>query len=214
MKLIAETFEADQRPIGEFARTSAANMADVYRFVLATIQQPLSSTPMIVQDFKRRGSASTFAFGPKRAALDWLSQNETWVYDVAMATYDSSGDVGLVEERLMLFFSGLPGLGLVKAGFMVQLCFGLGGCLDTHNIDRFGLNASSFKASSFKDAKREATRIRLVRSYLETVRQCGGCAQLWAEWCQYVANKTPRFEGDAVVVSRLHRVALGLVEAA
>lgn len=209
-QLIAETFTAHQPVIADFAQSSPENMAKVYRFVLATIQQPLWMTPGIVQDFERQGSKSAFAFGMKGVALDWLAGNYHWVYDVATRTYvGGEADADVTAERLMLYFASLPGLGLIKGGFMAQLCFGLSGCIDRHNCARFGYNERDFAAHRFKALRRDGSRLFMVQEYLEMVRSCGGTAQLWAEWCEYVAARDKRY-GDAVTVSALHCVALGL----
>lgn len=207
--LIAETFAAHQPKIAAYAKASPANMRRVYTFVLATIQQSLITTPDIVASFEAEGSASKFAFSAKATALDWLEENERHVYEAAMGIWDNVTNPDECEAALVSFFASCPGLGLVKAGFMVQLCFGLAGCLDTHNVTRFGLNENTFSAGRFKRAKTEKTRKRLVRQYLDLVRECGGCAQLWAEWCEYVAGRDKAYE-DARHVSRLHCEALGI----
>lgn len=207
--LVAATFEAHQPIIGRFARQSPEGFARVYKFVLATIQQPLISTPEIVADFEALGSESKWAFGMKGDALNWLAQpgKAEWLHRVAVDTWAAAPNPEDAAQELVSFFAGLPGIGLIKGGFLAQLAFGVGGCLDRHNFARFGFPPSAFKASSFKGAKTEGTRRRQVREYLEACRASGGCALLWAEWCEYVAKREPKLYGGAEHVSRLHIVA-------
>ncbi len=209
MKLVADTFNTHQPKIAAFAKASPENMARVYRFVIATVQQPLIMTPEIVREFDAIGAESKYAFGFKGDALAWLIDNEEHVYCAAMGIWDSVTNPRECEAALLSFFASCPGLGLVKAGFMVQLCFGVGGCLDTHNINRFGLNECRFKSSRFKNAKTDKTRRAIVAEYLETVAKCGGVALLWAEWCEYVAQRDKNYD-DAAHVSRMHCEALGI----
>ncbi len=211
MQLIKDTFEAHQPKIGAFARRESDNFADVFRFVIATIQQPLSMTPDIVRDFKAEGSSSRFAFGHKATALDYIDENAGLVYDTAMyishVERNCTGHNG--SAALLSYFASLPGLGLVKGGFLAQLVFGEIGCLDSHNIARFGLNQNTFAAARFKNAKRTATRQAVVGQYLKLIEACGGCALLWAEWCEHVAQRDD-FYDDAAHVSRLHCEAIGV----
>jgi hypothetical protein len=208
MRLIAETFDAHQPAIGRYARATPQGFARVYKFVLATIQQPLISTPEIVRDFELIGTESKWAFGMKGGALRWLAEEgkAEWLHRVALDTWEAHSNPDAAEEELVSFFAGLPGLGLIKGGFLAQLAFGLGGCLDRHNFARFGLPYRSFRADSFKRAGNGAQR-RHVRAYLDACRDAGGCALLWAEWCDYVAKKEPVTYNDAAYVSRLHVVA-------
>jgi hypothetical protein len=214
--LIKETFEAHQPIIGSWARENSDNFSDVYRFVLATIQQPIDQTPAIVRDFKDQGGDSAYAFGLKRVALDWLDDNAGLLYDNAMyiAHIESNLAGRFATPALLSYFASLPGLGLVKGGFLAQLCFGEVGCIDTHNVDRFGLNPSRFAASRFKNAKTTKTRKAIINEYLGLCDKCGGCALLWAEWCEYVADKYPQRYESPQAVSKLHLDALGLEESA
>lgn len=189
-------FHRDQPIIGAYAQASPDNMAAVYRFVLATIQQPLETVPTILRDFRAEGSASRFAFSSKRVALRWMEdrRNIRTLYKGAMALRDGT------DAELLGYFASLPGLGLVKGGFMVQLIFGRVGCLDMHNIVMLDIPASRFKGDRYKTAKREVTRQAVLQEYLDACRGGGGCEVLWNNWCDYVAELRPNkwSSGDAV----------------
>ena len=191
-------FNRDQPIIGAYAQAEPENMARVYRFVLATIQQPLETVPIILRDFDSEGTASRFAFSSKRTALAWLEDNTQALYEGAMQV--SEGD----DAGLLSYFASLPGLGLVKGGFMAQLIFGRVGCLDMHNIVMLDITASRFAASRFKSAKRDATRESILQEYLWACRGGGGCEDLWNNWCDYVAELRPNVWANGDAVSAAH----------
>ena len=210
--LIQTTFEAHQPIIGRYARSSPKAMGNVFQFVIATVQQALVTVPTILESFQQDGRGSVYAFGFKRDALDWLEENQESLYKQSLNIYDGYANPEDASAELLFYFAGLPGLGLVKGGFMAQLAFGVGGCLDTHNIKRFGLNPARFKACRFKDARTASTKNKIVSEYLDYCRQSGGCALLWAEWCDYVATNQPKVYPGAAAVSALHVESLKKID--
>ncbi len=202
-------FETHQKEIGRFARDNADNMFRVVVFVHATIQQQLNIIPEIMEDIDVEGLASIHLWGYKRAAYEWFDDNKDQVYQTAMAIYDGHADPADCEHELLKYFATLPGLGLVKGGFVIQLCFGLSGCIDRHNIARFGIPKRQFDASRFNAARMQSTRNRIVRQYHEVVAKGGGTQALWDGWCAYVAEKQSAVHESAWAVSRLHCEAIG-----
>lgn len=62
MKIIDVTFRAHQPRIGAFAQRGPDAFARGYRFVLATIQQPLwFASRIVAPSFEREGAASPYA---------------------------------------------------------------------------------------------------------------------------------------------------------
>lgn len=181
----------------------------VFQFVVATVQQSLENTPAIVLSYQREGSESRDAWGWKGGALDWIAKHKDGMWDEIMHAYETSFNP---HYRLLMDFAAWPGLGLVKGGFMAQLCFGVGGCIDTHNLRRFNIEASRFKASRFKDAKTYETRSRIVWDYVDVIEKQGGCEALWNGWCDHVAALRPDVFEDGFAVSEMHLTALGLSE--
>ncbi len=202
-------FDTHQKTIGEFARANPENMFRVITFVHATVQQSLNTVPAIMRDTKQRGAASIHLWGWKRGAYEYFDANKADVYRQAMALYDGHANPDTAAHELLKYFAGLPGLGLVKGGFVLQLCFGLSGCIDRHNLARFNIAEAQFAAGRFKGAKTNATRNRLVSNYHDTVARCGGTAALWNDWCNYVAAKVPSIWPDGEAVSAIHVSAIG-----
>ena len=202
-------YKEHQPTISRHVAKSQGAFADLFRFVIATIRQPLYSTPLQVKDFKRLGSQSVFAFSYKAPALDWLADNEATLYRDAMNIADAAPDPDRLAREATFYFATLPGLGLVKGGFMAQLAFGVSGCLDSHNAARFGLRPSMLRADRFKNAATK-TQWRRLDAYLSAVNDCGGTELLWDEWCAYVAERAPQRYENAYAASALHCSALGL----
>jgi hypothetical protein len=197
--------------IGNYARKNPDNFFQAIQFTLLTIQQSLHTVPKMMQDVNAKGDKSGHLWGVKGDAWRNLGQRKGEVYDAAMSAYDSSADPAIQARELLLYTASLPGLGMVKGGFVCQLAFGLVGCLDSHNAQRFGLTRSQLSAHAYKNAKTMATRYGKVDGYLSLCAELGGCAGLWDSWCTYVADRnTYKTYSDAQHVSKLHCDALGL----
>ena len=207
--LVDTTFRVHQPIISDYARSSAEGMADVYRFVISTIQQPLWMTPAIFEDFKLRGSSSKFAFANKKKALQWIEDNHTALWYTTNSIYDNIGEPKVRDATLLSYVASLPCLGLVKGGFFLQCSFGISGCIDMHNLKRFKIDPNVVRSSRYKNLKDIRSRSEMIHLYMKLVDQCGGTPNLWADWCEYVSHRDSRYE-DAVHVSRIHCDALKL----
>lgn len=202
-------FNQDQKAIGAYARECPENFRRVALFVIATIRQPLYSVPDAMAEIDEHGAFAPCLWGFKREAYDWLEANAGDLYESAMQIWHSLPD-NEAAAPLVSLFADVPGLGLAKGGFLAQLAFGLVGCLDSHNLKRFGIPENAFKACKFKNAKTAKTRRGLVTRYLEACEAAGGCARLWDEWCTYVAENQSEAYHDARHVSFLHCEAIGI----
>jgi hypothetical protein len=206
-------FDKHQPIIGKFAQQSPDNFFQVLQFTLLTIQQSLHQVPEMMLDVNKKGFQSKYLWGVKAVAWQNLNDRKPEVYDMAMTLYDAYPNPDHASSELLLYLASLPGLGLVKGGFVAQLAFGLVGCLDSHNAKRFGLTRSQLSASSFKDARTRKTKSDKVHAYLGLCAELGGCAGLWDSWCSYVASRDTYGTGSSAHdVSKLHLDALGLKE--
>jgi hypothetical protein len=205
--IFVSMFAEDQPRIATWAYKSASNMADVLTFVLLTIQQPIASVPAAMADVRKHRGASKYLWGMKGIGFRHVQDNATSIYDAAL-DYGSHADRDRRADELLALFAMLPGFGLVKGGFAAQLLFGEVGCIDTHNVARFGIRrAAWFRADKYKSVSLK-TRIAYRRTYLNfTIRQ-GGAAALWDGWCNYVAEKYPSIYESGNYVSKLHCAAL------
>lgn len=202
---------AEHNPIiGAWARESASNLEAVFMFVTATIQQPIEQVPAILADYRAHGPASKYAWGWKSEALAHYAAHRETIYGDLMAIYKGVQDESGREVALLAYLANLPGLGLVKGAFVAQLAFGVGGCMDSHNMKRFGVNAARFSASAFKNLRTPQARVARIAEYCELVREVGGGPALWDSWCEYVASLRPGRWANGHAVSKLHVEAFGL----
>lgn len=200
-------FENHQPRIAEYVETGPDAFEHVFQFVVATIQQSIENTPAIVEGFQREGVESRDAWGMKGPAIEWMAENKQREWKTARQIRRESL---LPDAELIYHFASYPGLGIVKGGFLAQLASGVGGCIDSHNLKRFGVDPNRFKASRFKNLKTESRRVDLVNEYCRLIAYHGGCETLWNGWCDHVASLRPDVFGDGFEVSELHCTALGL----
>jgi hypothetical protein len=79
----------------------------------------------------------------------------------------------------------VPGLGIVKAGFALQLMGYDVACLDTRNIKREGRNPRAFRSDGEARKAGPAFKKKIAR-YLSEVE--GRAQEYWDAWCQDVAS--------------------------
>lgn len=207
-------FAIHQNKIENYAARGPTEFGRVLTFVLLTIQQPLDTVPAAMKDVDREGIESKYLWGFKRDAYEHMIKNREPIYHDAMEL-SHIPDPEIAERQLLAYFAAMPGLGLVKAGFVLQLAFGLGGCVDGHNVKRFELDKGRkslpqfLRANQYKAVK-PATRARFIDQYQALLKIAGGCEDLWDDWCIYVQSRAPGRYASAHEVSELHCTSLGI----
>lgn len=181
-------FKQHQKEIAQYAMCGPDQTARVITFVYLTIQQPINTIPEAMRDVLRQGSESRYLWGFKLGAYEWLEEHREEVYRILMDTRSAHADPRASEIATLSYLATLPGLGLVKAGFVNQLVFGQTGCIDTHNVNRFGVNPRFLRADMFKRAT-ATTRRAKAEDYVDMCIGLGGAEKLWDGWCEYVAAK-------------------------
>jgi hypothetical protein len=102
--------------------------------------------------------------------------------------------------------SNVPGLGIVKASFVAQICGLEVACLDTHNLKRLGLGEATFKLA--KSVKHE-TKLAKIAKYVAVCAREGGSRYFWNSWCEFVAgNRANRSLATADAVSAYHAACI------
>lgn len=184
-------FQEHNAPIGAAARSNPASHAKACRFVLATIRARW--LPDVYETFKANDLSNRKVwFGKKLAGIAYIATNETDLWRDAMAAIDDA-------ERIKVYLR-IPGIGIAKAGFICQLVFGRVGCLDSHNLRRFGLKEDHFK---LKTAAK--SRERQIAEYIDTCARVGGAEYLWDSWCALIGEK---YGYSAEHVSACHLIAV------
>jgi len=190
-------YSRDMPAMRAHALASPAGLTDVITFVLATIQQPLQSVKRQMTDIRACGAESKYLFGSKRAGYQYAVDHAEVLYAAVVKATEVGDVVGAVDV-----LSNVPGLGVVKASFVAQICGLEASCLDTHNLKRLGMPETAFRLA--KSVKHE-TRLSKIRAYLELCLKSGGAEFWWNTWCSTVAgNRANRSLTSADMVSAYH----------
>lgn len=192
-------YTTDQNCIAAFAERSPWHLRQVGLFVQATIQQHFEQVPLVMQDYAVAGRDSKHLSTQKRRAYDALTAEAIGFYD-DLATYNGE------SEYLLRRIVELPGFGIVKAGFLVQLLVGDIGCLDRHSLRAAGMDERGFNRTP---ASAEALNTRL-HVYAQLCRSLGGAERLWDNWRAYVSILRPKSFPTPEHVSQWHCHCLGL----
>jgi hypothetical protein len=160
-------------------------------FAVLSARQPVRNVPAMLDDCDRERAASVYLFGWKRQSYVYLqTEGETLWRDVCAIPL---ADPGAAIMRLM----DVPGLGLIKAGFVAQFLGFDVACLDSRNAEREGRDyAREFRSPGRLSA---LAKRKHVDRYLGKV--LGKASYYWDTWCAYVA---PDHKLTAYEVSALH----------
>jgi hypothetical protein len=196
-------FDIHQKEIGAWSRQSPENFRDLMRFVILTIRNPLHRVEADTETALRGGQdALGVLYGWKYEA--W--QEFDAIAERTLSYLENVNSEQLPDneksEIMIEYLSGLRGFGLAKAGFVIQLAYGLCGCLDTHNLTRFNIKPSAFQ--NIKGLKTAKGRRRKIKLYVDTCYEQGGPEFLWDSWCRYVAHNQPRSYLSPFHVSEIH----------
>ena len=106
-----------------------------------------------------------------------------------------------------MLFLEVPGLGLPKAGFVVQLVAGKSGCMDVHNLRRYCPNEDASKGTpSWLQTSGNSDKTKRIKAgaYLELVDDNGGTRKMWNGWCTHLSMLYPHHFKTPDDVSALH----------
>jgi len=203
-------YSKHQPIISRYARACPENLARVMQFVIITAQTRLYNVPANVETAEQGGDeALGVLYGWKLAAYANAYINRERNYSYLEFTF-AQEDWSIRErtEIMLEYVASLPGFGPAKAGFVLQLTYGLAGCMDTHNLKRFNMPLRVF--DNYCQRKSIKGRRAKIALYLNTLEKIGTPEYLWDSWCIFVFEKYPSVYSDANHVSRVHCDALGL----
>ena len=188
-------YKRDQYEIQRACESVPKCTREAMLFVSRSIRNHFSRLNKITEEERTLGiQAPSLKQKIKRDAFEYIHANYKQLHkDI----FDP--DLSLAEKILSV--SSIPGIGIVKAGFVLQLCIGKVGCLDTHNLRMFGFSDSAFK---FSKTTTRNTALAKARLYIETCEKLGGSEFLWDNWCEFIASKYPKHFTSADQVSQMH----------
>ncbi len=141
-------------------------------------------------------------FGHKWQSWEYISNNSRcaslWAKIKAQCPPHGNYPSSVQTRHALLDLLQIPGLGIVKAAFVLQLMGFNIACLDGRNAARLGWNERAFETSAAIKA-RPVTLFRLVNSYLDNFY--GEASEFWNAWCEDVAATYGRTPDE---ISRLH----------
>jgi len=190
-----------------FSQRSAINLSKVVTVDSLSIKQPWSQIGKQVKSVEELGVDSPYLFGFKRETYLYMSAHKHKVHGQLLAIINSKKSDADKALSLMTIYLKIPGLGLAKAGFLCQLTAGLVGCMDTHNIRRYGIDPNTMKLDKTLKSKKglESNRQKVIK-YIDMCHDYG-TENMWNSWCSFVATKDKQAKElwqDANHVSEVH----------
>jgi hypothetical protein len=155
-------------------------------FTICSIRQPFTSVPDQLEAVDR-GDLSPL-FGHKLDAHAYLIDNADAMRQSILAAANNG-------ERLEILLR-VPGIGLVKGAFVLQLMGYDVACLDSRNIKREGRNPEAFRS---RKARTRGWWQKKIAAYLKETE--GHARFYWDRWCEDVAHT---YKLTAEEVSAMH----------
>lgn len=199
---------AEHQPQLSFlGRSGPDGFARICTFVLLTIRVPLwdafKDYPLV-----RRGDRQVRSmFGYKHQGLDFVNAQAEDLYERCEAAFELNSDED-TETVLLGILTEIPCIGPAKAGFITQMIYGLSGCIDGHNLDRFGLHERTFRFDKKRLSPFPVRRFAILRGYNAFCQKVGGARRLWDDWCCLYSERDPVNYPSPERVSELHLAPL------
>ena len=189
--------------VQQYAQVSASNLSDVTLMGVLSIRQPWLNIGTQMIDVRTNKLNAKSLWGFKKDTYIYLESNKHKMYAQMMAVINSNKTDASKAMSLMKIFLRVDGLGMAKAGFMCQLTAGLVGCMDSHNLKMYNLDAKDFVlAKNPKTIKSLDANVKKIRNYIQICNEYG-TENLWNSWCSFLATKSTKWR-DANHVSEVH----------
>ena len=180
-------FVEDQIQVQEYATRNPGEFFNVVMLAVASANCPFYLMGDVMADIAANGETSKWLRGCKRDGYIWLSENHYSLYDefISVWIHNPLESKETAFRRLL----AVPGLGLVKAGFAVQLLLGEIGCIDQHNREMYGIEKRDLYYRKHKLTT--AGKERKAQNYINICAMNGGSEYLWDIWCNHIAKVYP-----------------------
>jgi len=189
-------YKRDNKKIAQFILKDADNTVIGITFVLGTIQNALSNVGKFM-DGVANGGADSISMTMKRNGYLYAVEHKYVLHEALKAAVKHNDPVGAIDV-----LTNVPNLGIVKAAFVAQLVGLDVACLDSHNLDRLGLNRAALK---FAKTVKPETKLKKIQDYVHLTQVTGGTEYWWDTWCNYVAgNRGNKKITTGDMVSKYH----------
>jgi len=189
--------------VQQYAQLSASNLSDATLMAGLSIRQPWLNIGKQMIDVKTNKLKAKSLWGFKKDTYTYLESNKHKMFAQVMAVINSNKTDASKAMSLMKIFLRVDGLGMAKAGFMCQLSAGLVGCMDSHNLKMYNLDAKDFVlVKNPKTIKSLDANTKKIRNYIQICNEYG-TENLWDSWCSFLATKSTKWR-DAYHVSEVH----------
>lgn len=202
-------YQRDCKAIMNYAMASPDGLYAVIETVLCTINMPFSRVITQRLSIKADGIHSKWVSSTKAKGIEYAQANKHTLLDGLRSIADKHGKDSIdgATKAVDLLVS-IPSIGMVKAGFIAQMCGFEVACLDRHNIRMLGLPETALLLN--KNVRPEL-RLKKIRNYVKLCRR-KGAEYWWDTWCNYVAEKGGMNKslptGDAVSAYHVDAVML------
>jgi hypothetical protein len=160
----------------------------MFAILSARVQFP--RVPIQMKELDRMGARAACLWGWKRGAFDYVTEHRDTLWHETCAARDS--------EEAILILCRIPGMGIVKAAFVLQFLGHDIACLDTRNIMREGLDPRAYRSDG-PACKARPAFARKARRYVTQTQ--GRAQELWDAWCGDVAGV---YGMQAAQISAMH----------
>lgn len=160
-------------------------------FVICSIRQSIVNVPEQVEAVERYGAGAECVWGSKRPAVLYIDKHYKQLHADVLACRK-------LRDKMLTLLT-VPGLGIVKSAFALQLMGHNVACLDSRNVAREGRNPRAFRT----DGRSPSSLAPKVDAYLNETR--GKARFYWDTWCEDAGRAHKR---TAEEISALHLAIL------
>jgi hypothetical protein len=193
---------AEHQPLIAQHATTAGGFIDVVTFVIATQNQHFHRVGAVLADLHSVGlDSAKYLTRTQKNGIAYVTQSADRYLDLF-----HNPDVS--DHSKMRALIDIPHIGIVKAGFIMQLICGTVGCLDRHNLQTLGLDPKAFARVPVSATALEAR----IKTYIATCAGLGLCCDLYDGWCRLIAAKYPDKFKNADDVSYWHVAWCGIYD--
>lgn len=169
-------------------RTSPDVFARGVMFAILSARVQFGRVPAAVKELDARGAQASCLWGFKRGAYDYLQTHKQELWLSVCAEPDTTNALALL--------TAIPGLGIVKGAFVLQMLGHDVACLDVRNVQREGLKPREWRTDGKKTGR---GYLKKVSRYV--AQTSGRARELWDTWCAEVG---PDYGMTALECSALH----------